>query len=298
MPPKKDRGNDQSHRGNDLPDARLRNLQRVMGADKVTTERTHRHYPGFRPVDDAGIDEPDGSDDVDQRTEDVLHRIHLVDVREPHETQRCEHKNPDPGAEIAAIDGHGKLKGNGRPHGYPMRRRWPFRIQSGKPAKSALRNEKNGREQQQVRHEPLERLVAGVREENAAQPSTHEAHRKKSHQPKPHTSDLLAKSENAPGGSEDQRQRARGIGDSLGGAKENERGKRDQRSPARDRIDRAGGKGRTGQGQSFQKRHVISRAGLQPRTHPFYKLRHGGGCIAFVAKRGKLRITRRIACWI
>jgi len=53
-----------------------------MCSDEIAGQRADGHHAGFWPVDESREDEIDGGDEIDERTEDGLQRVHLVDVRQ------------------------------------------------------------------------------------------------------------------------------------------------------------------------------------------------------------------------
>src|SRR5207247_4825430 len=75
-------GDDEADGGNDLADASLRDALRVVRAEEIPGQRAHGHHERFRPINQSREDEIDWRDLMDERAEDGLDAIHLMNVGE------------------------------------------------------------------------------------------------------------------------------------------------------------------------------------------------------------------------
>ena len=173
----------------------------------------------FRPVDQSAGHEPRGGDDIDHRAEDVLQRIHLVDVAQAEEAERGEHEDADARAEEAAIQGDGELESDGDPDGRDVRR-GRAASRPAMPPEDTLEQEEDGGEEDEKGDERGEDFVARAGEENAAEQAAEQADGDEAPEPRPDRRDLRAKAEDAAGGADDERERAGGVGDDRRGAEE------------------------------------------------------------------------------
>src|ERR1051326_2286811 len=73
-------------------------------------DRRQRHHEHVGPDDRAGRDEVEGGDAVDAEGEQVLERVHPVDVCEAEQAERRQHQDAYSSAEVAAVDAHEELK--------------------------------------------------------------------------------------------------------------------------------------------------------------------------------------------
>src|SRR5215813_2061091 len=76
------------------------------GAGVAARDRAGDHDQGGGPVHGAAQDEVAGRDAVDAHPEEILDPVGGVDVGEAQEAQDRQHQDPDPGAEVAAVDPH------------------------------------------------------------------------------------------------------------------------------------------------------------------------------------------------
>ena len=81
-----------------------------MGTQIVTRQRTQGHHAPFPPVNQSSEDEPSRRNKINQRAEDGLERVHLVNVAQPHDSERSQHEDSNTGAEVAAVNGDRELE--------------------------------------------------------------------------------------------------------------------------------------------------------------------------------------------
>ena len=162
---------------------------------------------------------------------------------QPQDAQRRQHQNPDPRAEIPAVNPHAQLEQD--------RARQPLR---GVPGSGIgrlqfalhrfLRHEQQGGEQNQVRHQLVEHRRRRPTQQERPRDSAHQAR----HNQHPESRFGLAQfppvAPSAAHRSRPDRHRAGGVRRHRIQSQPDQRRKRDQRAAARDRVDRAGQKRR------------------------------------------------------
>src|SRR5438552_9092273 len=213
LPVEHRRGHDEADAGDDLADAWLWDALRIVRPEKISGHRSQRHYQRFRPVDQSGEDEINRRDLIDERTEDGLDGVHLVNVGETETTQRGKHQNANAGAEVAAVNRHEKLKQDGRPDRATVWRRVCHgRVgKVGEATERALGDKKDRRKENEVRHHSRENGLARARQQNAADQPAQKAYGEESLEPRFHGGDLMAEAINASGGAEHKGERAAGV---------------------------------------------------------------------------------------
>src|SRR5262245_23336680 len=74
--------------------------------------RSHYHDQREWPFDFAGDNEVGGRHHINAHREKIFEPVHLMQIGQAHQPQRCQHQNTHSRSEISAIDRNKKLKSN------------------------------------------------------------------------------------------------------------------------------------------------------------------------------------------
>jgi len=106
-------GGEDPDEGDEEADAGSGDALGVSGTHVVAEEGAEGEDARFWPIDEAAGDEPGGGDEIEEGAEDIFEGVHLVDGAEAKEAKGREHEDADAGAEVTAVNGEGKLAGDG-----------------------------------------------------------------------------------------------------------------------------------------------------------------------------------------
>ena len=195
-----DRGEDPDE-GDEEADAGSGDALGVGGSRVVAEEGAEGEDARFWPIDEATGDEPGGGDEIEEGAEDIFEGVHLVDGAEAKEAKGGEHEDADAGAEITAINGEGKLAGDGeneRGSFEGLGWRWGAEF-----LEEALDEKEGGGEEDQPGDETGKGCGIVLGEERAAEESSREADGNEAEEVRADGGDLLAEAEDTPGGADD-----------------------------------------------------------------------------------------------
>jgi hypothetical protein len=208
-------------------------------------------------MDEAGGNEPTGSDEVDDRTEDGFKRVHFVNLRQSYIAERSEHEDADAGAEIAAINGDEELENDCEPNGaFAAASLGPVAWFGCETLQQSLREEQESGEEYQEGDKASESFVAGIGQQDASDQSAEQTDRQEPPQPGADRSEVPAITKNSAERADDQRESAGGIGNYGGGAKSEQGWEGHQGAASRDGVDRASRDGCKEECCYFSRRHA------------------------------------------
>ena len=189
-------------------------------------------------------------DEIHAEAAPVLQAVHAVDVRESHQAERREHEDPDPRAEVPAVDPDQQLAGEQGERWRARRERVVVaRTRGASPRTSAqerpLREEQRRRAEHEPRHDAVERRARRVQQQHRADRAADEARHGEEAAQRRAPVELAAIADHAAQRRGQQRDRARRVRDDRRQSGRDERGEGEQRAAAGDRVDDPGQQRRT-----------------------------------------------------
>ena len=194
-------GGEDSDEGDEEADAGSGDALGVSGTRVVAEEGAEGEDARFWPIHEATGDEPGGGDEIEEGAEDIFEGVHLVDGAEAKEAKGGEHEDADAGAEVTAVNGEGKLAGDGEgERGSFEGLGWGWGAEF---LEEALDEKEGGGEEDQPGDELGEGRGIVLGEERAAEETAGEADGNEAEEVRADGGDLLAEAEDTAGGADD-----------------------------------------------------------------------------------------------
>ena len=194
-------GGEEADEGDEEADAGDGDALGEGGSRVVAEEGTEGEDAHFWPIDETAGDEPGGGDEIEEGAEDIFEGVHLVDGAEAKEAKGGEHEDADASAEVTAVNGEGKLAGDGEgERGSFEGLGWGWGAEF---LEEALDEKEGGGEEDQPGDELGEGRGIVLGEEGASEETAREADGNEAEEVRADGGDLLAEAEDTAGGADD-----------------------------------------------------------------------------------------------